>query len=140
MTNKCTPIFMMCLIHNVVTQFIKYLHEHKTSAIRYLANRLITYPLNNDDKNDEQKTIQHIIRNNGYNPIQLDNKTTTINTKTQSQHEYQTQKTKFTYVGPQTKYITKLFKITYKTINTIQYLLTQTSTSTSDKVDNCGIY
>ena len=92
---------------------------------------------------------KHIIRNNGYNPIQLHNITTTTNTKTHSQHESQTtQKTKwvtFTYVGPQTKYITKLFKNTnlkigYKTNNTIQKPLTQTNTSASDKFDNCRIY
>ena len=51
----------------------------------------------------------------------------------------------FTYVGPQTKHITKLFKntnlqIAYKTNNTIQKLFTRTNTSTADKFDNCEIY
>ena len=65
-------------------------HEYKTSAIRYLANWLITYPLNNDEKNEEYNTQQHILCNNRYNPIQLDNIITSINTKTHSQHQSQT--------------------------------------------------
>ena len=64
-----------------------------------LANRLINYPLNNDDKNEEYKTIKHILCNNRYNPIQLDNITTSINNKTHSQHQSQTtQKNKMGHI------------------------------------------
>jgi hypothetical protein len=41
--------------------------EHKHAAIRHMINRMNTYSLNKEDKEDEKNTIKHIISNNKYN-------------------------------------------------------------------------
>jgi hypothetical protein len=43
-------------------------HEHKTSAIRYLVNRMETYPIGQKNKIQESQTIQHVLQTNKYNP------------------------------------------------------------------------
>lgn len=42
--------------------------EHELSAIRYFANRLITFPMTDTYKTRECNTIQHILPNNKYHP------------------------------------------------------------------------
>jgi hypothetical protein len=46
-------------------------YEQKTAAVRYLAHRLITYPLDDPQKDTERTMIEHILQQN-----QLDKKTT----------------------------------------------------------------
>jgi hypothetical protein len=44
--------------------------DHKHSAIRYFCNRLITYPLHEQHKIQEEQIINHILRPNSYPPPQ----------------------------------------------------------------------
>ena len=122
------------------------------AAIRYLANRLITYSINDTNKKKEYDTIKQIMRNNKYDTQISDKIISTINAKTKTQTQKETfnietkSKTRwatFTYVGQQTKFITKLFKNTsldigFKTDNTTEKLLTcmkiNNETITSDKL------
>jgi hypothetical protein len=99
--------------------------EHKNSAIQYMINRTNTYPISTNNKHHKLQRINIILQNNNYpqfthkNNRRKQNKNTTTST---------TQKKKwatFTYIGKQTRTITKLFKdthikIAYKTKNTIQ--------------------
>jgi hypothetical protein len=120
--------------------------EHKQAAVRFLMNRLNTYDLSNDNKRIEQHTIQCILKNHGY-PTSL--------IKQDKKHHREENKTsqrkgpwaKFTYIGKQTKFITKLFKqmpirVTYTTNNTIGKLLTHKPecTQCQNQYDLSGIY
>jgi hypothetical protein len=96
--------------------------EHKNAAIRFLINRLNTYPISTDNKQKEEQ-IKTILANNEYPQCIHKN-----NSKTK-QHETTTNNTKkwatFTYIGNETRAIAKLFKntdvkIAYRTTNTIQ--------------------
>jgi hypothetical protein len=42
--------------------------EHKISAINYLSNPLLSYPLKDTDKKQEYETIKCILHNNKYDP------------------------------------------------------------------------
>ena len=105
--------------------------------------------------NDHLETVRHIPHNNKYDPQLLDRTMSTVNTKLQRQDthttptKYKTKWTTFTYIGPQTKFITKIFKntninIAYKTKNTNEKLLNHhtknQSTTTSPKFNKSGIY
>ena len=148
----CFKIYIKPTTDLIIPYNLNHPQEHKMSAIRYLTSWLITYPLNNIDKKEEYKTTKHILHNNKYDPLLLDKAISTVNTKTHTQQEtlptqtiHKTKLATFTYVGPQTKFITKLFKntnlnIAYKTNNTIGKLLTPNNTSTSDKFNKSGIY
>ena len=91
--------------------------------------------------------------NNKYDIKILDKVTLTNDTKTQERIEEGKTKTKpkiewatFTYIGRQTKFITKLFKntnlkISFKTENAIAKLLTQNNKNTNfNKFHKSGIY
>ena len=54
--------------------------EHKQAAIKYLVNRLITYPLNDTNKETEYNTIKQILINNKYNSNILDKTIQTVTT------------------------------------------------------------
>jgi hypothetical protein len=60
------------------------------SAINYITNRFISYPLNEIDRNREYKTIQHILHNNKYNPQLLDEFISIRHTTLQTKHEIHT--------------------------------------------------
>ncbi len=98
-------------------------------TINYLSHPLISYPLHDIDEQQEYETIKCILYNNKYNPHTLDRSINTITTKLQTQkstvtspqthHEEHTTQQKektiwssFTYIGPETTFITKLFKHT----------------------------
>ena len=136
-------------------------HLHQTTPQEktvccQLPNWLLTYPLNDVNRNKEHETIRHILYTNKYDPQLLTKTVSTINTKLQTTHATQNspkkQKEKwstFTYVGPQTKFITKLFKntnvhIAYRTDNTVEKLLTHHTeyhpTTSSAKFKKSGIY
>ena len=114
-------------------------HEHKMKAIRYLANRAVSYPMNGTNKKKEYHTAKQTLLNNQYDTKILDKVlemiTLTKNTETKGKGRYNhtkpiTKWAKLTYEGNQTKFITKLFKntntkISFTTENTTAKLLTQ---------------
>jgi hypothetical protein len=116
--------------------------DHKLAAIRYLTNRMQTYNLNVNNKVKEANTIQQILYNK-YDPSLLNNHAPlTNNTKTDLN---KTKWAKFTHVGKETKFITKLFKhttlnVAIKTQNTIGKLLSQQNNRQQEKYEKCGVY
>jgi hypothetical protein len=118
--------------------------EHKYSAIRYLVNRMNTYPISTENKHNESQFIKTILHNNKY-PLQIhihkkpkQTKNTTPNTA------YKQKWGTFTYNGNETRTITRLFKNTnirtaYETKNTIQNHL-QPKKHDIDKYNHSGIY
>ena len=49
---------------NIIPQDSNHPPEHKMSAINYLSNCLISYPLKDTDKKHEYETIRYILHNN----------------------------------------------------------------------------
>jgi hypothetical protein len=78
--------------------------EHKLAAIRYLPNRLSTYPMKKLEKKENDR-IKQILYNNKYCTAILNK----VN-RTKGVQEHKEGKAKFTYVGRQTTFINKLFK------------------------------
>ena len=67
-----------------------------------------TYNLSTADMQKEKDTIQHILVNNKYDPSILEE---IKNKKKRQKHDIETIKwAKFTYIGRETKFITKIFK------------------------------
>ena len=113
--------------------------ERKHSAIRYLLNRLHSYPVSDTYKLVQCDIIRHILRVNQYCPSIVNKIPSHIPTPPLPQPaHYMTQHTlqqqtpyrfaTFTYMGKETRFITKLFKQTnvrtaYRTRNTIEKLL-----------------
>ena len=101
--------------------------EHKYAAIRYLRNRLNSYQLYHEKKEKESKIIEDILHNNGYNTSVLKS------ISSSKKHKSGTEKThwsKFTYLGNETRAVTKVLKnmrikVTYSTKNTLEKLLTK---------------
>jgi hypothetical protein len=98
--------------------------EHEQAAIRYLINRMNTYDLKDSDKVNEQNTIKQILHNNGYDT----STTIRLNNKEPKTKQNKNKWAKFTYIGKETKFITKLFKdspvqVSYTTNNTISKAL-----------------
>ena len=131
--------------------------EHKHSAIRYLLNRLHSYPITDTYRQVEYDIIRHILRVNQYCPSILNRIQSQIPTTPlpqpahdTSQHTLQQQTPQrfatFTYVGKETRFITKLFKhtnvrIAYRTQNTIAKLLRHHhNPKQDDHFDKSGIY
>src|SRR5215475_5775315 len=117
--------------------------EHKLSAIRYLQNRNETYPKDPDCKLRERSIINHILRNNNYESTithMRNNEPKTSRPKT-----LKTKWAKFTYMGPEVRYITKLFKpfdigISFSTRNNINTLLRENNDNQDSKYDKNGVY
>ena len=122
--------------------------EHKITAIRFLANCIITYPMYDENKRGEYLITKQRLANNQYDGKILDNtinKFTKTKRKREPKEQIQENNTttvkwaKFTYVGTQTKFITKLFKktnikIAYITENTIEKLREKTTLTNIKKV------
>jgi hypothetical protein len=118
--------------------------EHKQAAIQYMINRMNTYDLPDSNKTQEHNIIRQILHNNGYEP--------SVNThyrkkKKPLPKQEKNKWAKFTYIGKETKYITKLFRdspiqISYTTNNTIGKILStkQNHTHTQDQFRSSGIY
>jgi hypothetical protein len=130
------------MIHNTSCHPI----EHQISGINYLINRIVTYPIPQYNINKEIHVIDHLLKVNGYHHL---NAKELIRRKKQDQH---TEKDKnhnqkwanFTYVGKETKFITKLFKdfninISYRTIKTIENFL-NLHKSRSNLYEESGVY
>jgi len=124
--------------------------EHKQAAIRYLVNRMNNYHLDNAAKEQEHGTIRQILGNNKYNPSQIDDKidkqTERHGTPDPKDNKDSRRWAKLTYVGNETKFITKMFKnlptkITFTTSNSIGRLLsTKPNHNSNSALDNSGIY
>jgi len=112
------------------------------AAIRYLYNRMITCQLSLENMRKENNIIQQILTSNKCDTSIL----RTLNAKKgQKQSDGKAQWTKFTYVGKQTRAITKIFrntkvKVSFATDNTIGKLLAIRNQHTKNKYENCGIY
>jgi uncharacterized protein (UPF0335 family) len=96
--------------------------EQKQAAIRHMINRMNTYRLNDDTKNQELKIIEQIARSNGFDTslVQYINKPK----QKRDNKDNKILWAKFTYIGKGTRTITKLFRdtpirIAYKVNNTI---------------------
>jgi hypothetical protein len=100
----CKPTTTDSIIHNDSC----HPNEHKKSATNYLINRMNTYPLTQENKENELTIINEILKNNGYQQPSTTCKhinKATIN-PTQTTQNTQKGKTKwatFTYAGPETK-------------------------------------
>jgi hypothetical protein len=119
--------------------------EHKNSAISFLTNILNTYPLSTKNKSIEKATIQQILHKNKYNYTVLTNNPKSNNTSnSQSATPESKKRAIFTYTGPNTRAITRIFQkagllTAFTTKHSIGKLLRPTS-NTVDKYNNCGLY
>jgi len=119
--------------------------EHKHAAIRYMLNRMNSYQSNKSSKEQEYNTIKEIMYNNKYDPSTLNINRTK---HTEKQEKNDTHKwAKFTYIGKETKFITKLFKnspvkISFTTNNTIGRILRHrpTHTKARNQLDKSRVY
>jgi hypothetical protein len=96
------------------------------SGINYLINRITTYPLTNYNLKIENQIINHLLKNNGYKHLKTEELIQKKERRTQKGNNNQTHEkwANFTYVGKETKFITKLFRehkiaIAFRTKNTI---------------------
>jgi hypothetical protein len=101
------------------------------------------YNLSATNKEKENNTIKQILYNNKYDTSIL-NKFTTIENKIKL-NTPKTKWVKFTYVGKEKKFITKLFtnttlKIAFTTQNTIDKLLSKPNSHHPSKFEKCGVY
>ena len=115
--------------------------EHKLAAVRYLTNRMNTYHLNTANKEKEKNIIKHILQKNKYDISAMNIPLKTHGNKSKAGQKW----AKFTYVGRETKFITKLFKnssvnVSYTTHNTISKLLSHRPTTNQNKFDGIGVY
>jgi hypothetical protein len=100
------------------------------------------YQMPPDKIQKENKLIQQILHNNGYNtPI----RTTTYSDNKHKPNIQKTLQTKFTYVGKEIRAITKIFnntkiRVTYSTNNTLRKLLTKKHHPCRNKYENSGVY
>jgi hypothetical protein len=106
-----------------------------------------TYNLDPISKEKEQKNIEYIANQNKYNITTIDkinDQSKNNNRKDKKENPY-TKRTTITYVGKETNTIARLFKntrvrISYRTRNTIQKILTNNTTKNKDKYIESGIY
>jgi hypothetical protein len=104
--------------------------EHKLAAARFFINRVCTYNLDPADKQTEINTVKQILLNNKYRvPETISSLMKDKSNNHSSQENKQNRKwTKFTFVGRETRQITKLFKhtnvkIAFTTANNLGKLL-----------------
>jgi hypothetical protein len=115
--------------------------------INYLINRINTYPITKQRHDTEIHIVDHLLKANGYNRLKTveliqENKVKQAQLKTNNQNHEKW--ANFTYIGKETRYITKLFKeykvnIAFNTKNTIEKLINM-KTKTPNKFDQCGVY
>ena len=120
-------------------------NEHKTAALRYYQKRIETYQLSPENRMKEKETIQQILANNKYDTKQIEKTHKKKEKKDYIQKQKQKQIwAKFTYIGKETRFITKLFKntnvrVAFTTSNTIGKHLT-TEKTPINKYDKSGVY
>jgi len=118
-----------------------YPREHKVAVIRYLHNRTISYQLAPERMQKEQDTVLQILNSNNYDTSILGALSTK---KGHKRREEKTKWVKFTYIGRETRTITKIFKntnlkVTFGTDNTIEKLLKTRHEHMRSKYENSGI-
>jgi tRNA/tmRNA/rRNA uracil-C5-methylase (TrmA/RlmC/RlmD family) len=118
--------------------------EHKHAAIRRMTNRIQLYGLNHINREKEKNTIQHTVHNNKFD-ISLIHTFTHTQPKKEEQIIGNKKWAKFTYVGRETRHITKLFKEStirpsFTTNNTIMKVLNIKTEQRKNQYDNSGIY
>ena len=123
--------------------------EKKMAAIGYFANRINTYELSNDSKQTEIDTIKHNLRNNSYDVSLLDKmikeEYMRKHIRQQSPEHPKLKWAKFTYVGNETRIITKLFrhsqvKVAFTTNNKLIKILRHNITDEENKYTRSGVY
>jgi hypothetical protein len=103
---------------------------------------MTTYPISTEQKQNETRIINTILRNNGYTSYTKSyKKKTPSNTTPKETRKWAT----FSYIGKEVRTITKLFRnteirIAYKTRNTIQHLLQLKENNDPDIYNHSGIY
>jgi len=120
--------------------------EQNFAAIRYFANRIHTYNLDHLQKQKETDIVKQIIHNNKYDTSLLNR--FGKNTKQRKRHEQEKQNqkwVKFTYVGRETRYITKLvrntsLKVAYTTKSNVGKILEMQKPQEPNKFDKNGVY
>jgi hypothetical protein len=99
------------------------------SGVNYLINGLITYPIAEHDKTAEVETIEHMLKVNNYCYLNLHNQIKCVQRCLMPPIKQDTNNQKkwaiFTYIGRETKFVTKLFRdeninIAYSTSNTLK--------------------
>jgi len=118
--------------------------EYKLSAIRFRRNRNETYPTSTQSKQKEQLIIQQILHTNHYNPKTIPKQKHTER-NTDEQQKNTKRWTKFTYVGKETRFITKFFKktdigIAYTTRDNLRHLLNNRPSNKRDIYNKSGVY
>jgi len=83
---------------------------HKMAAIHYLYNRMNTYQLSQSAVKQEENTIIQILSNNKYDPSILDKVKHKKEKPKPKQNNKNHKWTKFTYIGRETLFITKILK------------------------------
>jgi len=104
------------------------------------------YHLSPDNLEKENRVVQQILNNNGYDISTATKKSSKkITNMEKKDNDKKTHWVKFTYIGKETRAITKAFRntnvnITFSTNNTISNLLTARHHNNKEKYDNSGIY
>jgi hypothetical protein len=120
--------------------------EHKYSAVRYVHNRLSTYPISTQHRLQEKQAKARILHQNNYPPIlptsqEYKSQQRLTDITQQTQHNW----AKFTYSGKETRFVTKILKkaclsIAFTTRQTIVKLLAYKTDRLSDKYEGSGVY
>ena len=115
--------------------------EHKTAAIRYYYNRMKTYQQTAENRQKDKDNIRQILTNNKYDASSLEK----FNDKKKRQRQNNQRWAKFTYVGKEIRFITKLFKntnvkVAFTTDNTIGKHLTIKQETPQNKYERSGVY
>jgi hypothetical protein len=113
--------------------------DHKYAAIRYLTNRMNTHNLSAVKK--KSNASKHILCHNKYDISILNRFFKSENKRKRNKTKW----TKFTYVGKETKFITKLFndssvKIAFTTQNTTGKLLSSKQNPNQNQFEKIGVY
>jgi hypothetical protein len=116
--------------------------EHKMAAVRYLYNRINSYQLSSDSMQKENNTTIQILTSNKYDALILN---TMNNRKVKTKCARERKWVKYTYVGKETRIITKHSKnttvnISFTTNNTIGKILASQHQRTANKYDIRGVY
>jgi hypothetical protein len=131
---------------SIIPSSFCYPRVHKYSAIRYVHNRLITYPISEQHRLQEEQVIAHILHQNNYPPISpssLEHKSQykITDTTKQTHHKWAI----LTYSGKETRFVTKILKKTglhfaFTTRQNIGKLLAYKTDRPSDKCEDSGVY
>jgi hypothetical protein len=97
----------------IIPQDFCHPQEHKLVAARYFTNRILTYSIDPVDKQTELSTVKQILLNNKYNVPTIIKSLTKVKIQLVNSENKQNKRwTKFTFIGKETRQITRLFKHT----------------------------